>query len=174
MLAYKSNSAPLACRLMTIGERIELRRKAIGIKSQAELARRAGVGQSTLSGLIRKPYRWSPYLVGIARELQTTVEFLTGATDDPDAGAPPPTAEPTIQFVTMAVALPPERALARMFEGLLRAMDREAPLDEQARLLAQRLPIGLSQLRDLLPAAPIAAEAKSPSSRPIRAPEPQR
>ena len=70
----------------------------------------------------------------------------------------------------MQVALPPERALARMFEGLLRAMDRAAPLDEQALLLAQRLPIGLSQLQDLLPAEVTPADTTPRPLQPTLAP----
>lgn len=136
---------------MTIGDRIELRRKAIGIKTQTALAVRAGVGQSTLSGLIRKPYRWSPYLVQIARALETTVEYLVGETDDPDVNAHPPTPEPVIQHVMLAVAMPSEAALARMFLGLLKTSKNAKTMDEQALLLAKRLPNALSQLRDLLP-----------------------
>jgi transcriptional regulator with XRE-family HTH domain len=138
---------------MTIGERIEERRKALGIASQSELARRAEMRQSTLNGLIRKPYRWSPYLVQIAKALDTTVEYLTGDTNDPATDAPAPLPAPRYQAVTLQVLLPGERALARMFEGLLRSMDLTASVDEQALLLAKRLPIGLSQLRDLLPDA---------------------
>jgi hypothetical protein len=135
---------------MTLGERIEERRLAARIPSQSALARAAGVKQSTLNGLINRPYRWSPHLVRIATALHTSVAYLTGEIDDPDAGAsmPPP---PGPIVVTMGVVLPPERALARMFEALLAGIDRKAPVDEQALLLAQRLPIGLSQLRDLLP-----------------------
>lgn len=50
--------------------------------------------------------------------------------------------------------LPPEAALARMFEGLLGLLEvlpEKPDLDARARLLAQWLPIGLSQLRDLMP-----------------------
>ena len=58
----------------------------------------------------------------------------------------------TAQAVSMMVLMPSEAALARMFEGLLRPIDREMPVDELARILAQRLPTGLAQLRDLAPA----------------------
>lgn len=71
------------------------------------------------------------------------------------------------------LVLPPEAALARMFEALLVAMDRSAPLDEQARLLAQRLPIGLSQLRDLLPASATAADTKQHEHPPTHVSEPR-
>jgi hypothetical protein len=60
---------------------------------------------------------------------------------------------PPIQFVTMQVALPSEAALARMFEGLLRPVDHQKQsAAELAQILARRLPTGLAQLRDLLPA----------------------
>lgn len=76
--------------------------------------------------------------------------------------------------VNPAAGLPPEPALARMFEGLLMAMDRQLPLDQQAGLLARRLPIGLSQLVDLLPAETNPAGAKPRRSRPTPVPESQR
>jgi transcriptional regulator with XRE-family HTH domain len=134
---------------MTLGERIEKRRKELGIPSQSELARRAEVGQSTLSGLIRKPYRWSPYLVQIARALNTSVEYLTGEADNPDLVALPP---PPVgaQQVMMPVTLPTENALADMFEGLLLSIDRTQSVDEVARELAQLLPTGLSRMQGQL------------------------
>lgn len=152
---------------MTIGERIEHRRKSLGIKSQSELARLADMRQSTLNGLIRNPYRWSPYLTKIARALQTTVEYLIGEANDPDENAPPPPPAAVIQLVTLQVALPSEAALARMYEGLLRPLDRAMPVAELARILAKRLPSGLSQLVDLLPAnvmdgPPVPGEAPPP------------
>jgi transcriptional regulator with XRE-family HTH domain len=70
--------------------------------------------------------------------------------DQPAPQAPTQQERPQ-QVITMQVVLPSERALARMFEGLLRGVDRSGPLDALALLLAQRLPIGLSQLQDLLP-----------------------
>lgn len=57
--------------------------------------------------------------------------------------------ETELQLVTLQVALPSESALTRMFEGLLRPLDRNMPVDELARILARRLPTGLSQLQDL-------------------------
>lgn len=119
--------------------------------SQSELARRVGVSQATIYKLLTGETYGSKHLHRIARELGTTPAYLAGETDDPDENAPPPPPAPMIHHVMMAVALPSERALARMFEGLLRSMDLSAPVDVQAQLLAKRLPIGLSQLRDLLP-----------------------
>lgn len=152
---------------MTLGGRIDERRKALGI-SQAELARRVGIRQSTMNSLIKGESRSSRSIVRIAQELRTTPAYLTGDVDDPDLGAsPPPPAGPVV--ITMGVVLPPERALARMFEALLAGIDRAAPVDEQALLLAQRLPIGLSQLRDLLPetVTPARAPAESVEAEPM-------
>ena len=73
---------------------------------------------------------------------------LAGVGSEPEA----PPATPSLQFVTMQVALPSEAALARMFEGLLRPVDhRDLNSAELARILARRLPTGLEQLRDLMP-----------------------
>lgn len=72
---------------MSLGARIEERLNALGM-SQAELARRANVPQTTMNGLIRGNSRTSPHLIQIALELQTTPAYLTGATDDPLAEFP--------------------------------------------------------------------------------------
>lgn len=134
---------------MTLGARIEERRKAIGITSQAALARKADLPQSTLNGLINRPYRWSPHLNRIANALQTTVAYLCGETDDPDLNAPAP-ASPVPEQVMMPVTLPSENALADMFEGLLLSIDRTQSVDEVARELAQLLPSGLSRMQGRL------------------------
>jgi hypothetical protein len=67
---------------------------------------------------------------------------------------------PPLQLVTMQVALPSEAALARMFEGLLRPIDRDMSVAELARTLARRLPTGLAQLQDLM-IAPAPDEARA-------------
>lgn len=78
---------------MTIGERIDERLKALGL-SQSELARRVGVSQATIAGLITGRSSGSKHLHAIARELRTTPQYLTGETDDPTEGALPlPTPE---------------------------------------------------------------------------------
>lgn len=146
---------PLDNELVTLGARIEERRREIGI-SQAELARRVGVRQSTMNSLIKGDSRTTRSLLKIARELHTTPAYLTGEVDNPDEGAPPPPPAPPYQAVTLQVLLPGEAALAQMFEGMLAQLDPEHP-DEHAMLLAQRLPSALAQLKDLLPAvAPVA------------------
>ncbi len=73
---------------MEIGEKIELLLKKMGI-SQAELARRVGLDQSTINGLIRGSARTSRHLHRIAKALGTTAEYLTGETDDPAIGFVP-------------------------------------------------------------------------------------
>lgn len=72
---------------MTLGPRIESRLQAIGL-SQAELARRIGVRQSTMNSLIRGNSRTSRSIVQIARELETTPAYLLGETDDPNVEFP--------------------------------------------------------------------------------------
>lgn len=82
--------------------------------------------------------------------METTPAYLAGEIDDPSLSAPPP---PKIghMHVLMRVELPSERALTSMFRGLIRGIDLSLSEDEIARLLAQRLPIGLAQLEDVLP-----------------------
>lgn len=135
---------------MSVGQRIDERLKAIGI-SQSELARRVGVRQSTINGLIRGESRGSKHLHLIARTLRTSPGFLLGETDDPAPDAPIIEPERPIQFVTMQVALPSEDALAAMFRAMLRILPENATEDERAQILARRLPAALSQLRDLAP-----------------------
>jgi transcriptional regulator with XRE-family HTH domain len=147
--------------------------------SQSELARRVGVSQASIYRLAAGDAYGSKHMHRIARELGTTPAYLTGETDDPDVNAPPPAPTPASQpqYVTMQVAMPSEAALSRMFEGLLRSLDRDMPVAELARLLAKRLPIGLSQLRDLLPVQtpdlmPTRAKGPQPPSSERRAPPP--
>lgn len=56
--------------------------------SQAELARRVGLAQPTIYGLIHTNKVGSKHLHRIARELGTTPAYLSGETDDPQADAP--------------------------------------------------------------------------------------
>lgn len=77
---------------MTIGGRIDRRIKELGL-SQSELARRVGISQATIAGLIGGRSTGSKHLHAIARELGTTAGYLNGETDDPSEGAAPtPTA----------------------------------------------------------------------------------
>lgn len=52
--------------------------------SQAELARRAKVPQTTVNGLIRGDSRSTPHLLKIAKELKTNAAYLTGESSNPD------------------------------------------------------------------------------------------
>jgi transcriptional regulator with XRE-family HTH domain len=74
--------------MMSLGQRIGARAKELGL-SQAALARRSGVPQSTVNTLINSDARWSPHTLKLARVLQTTPDYLVGETDNPDEGAPP-------------------------------------------------------------------------------------
>lgn len=53
---------------------------------------------------------------------------------------------PSIQFVSLPVALPSEAALADMFESLLALVPPDASRAEAARILAQRLPSGFAAI----------------------------
>lgn len=130
---------------MTLGRRIEERRLAVGI-SQAELARRVGIRQSTMNSLINGESRSSRSIVQIARELGTSPGYLMGATDDPDENAPLPRERPRTQLVMMPVGMPCEDALADMYEAQLRVFATLSGA-ELARALAKRLPKALALLQ---------------------------
>lgn len=100
---------------MIIGARIEERLTKLGW-SQSHLARRVGVSQATIAGLISGRSSGSKHLHAIARELQTTPQYLTGETDDPTEGAlPAPT--PAMIAEQLDVALVPELALGYSMGG---------------------------------------------------------
>lgn len=157
---------------MTFGERVKGRLATLG-KTQAWLAREVGLHQSTINGIIKNGQRSSTHIVAIARALWTTPEYLLGETDDPDTDAPIRPPVPPYQAITMQVLLPSEDALTRMFEALLSMVDPKTSIEEQARLLAKNLPVGLSQLRDLLPSPVPAAPAADRPSRTKTLVEPQ-
>lgn len=69
---------------MIIGARIQERLIACGI-SQAELARRVKLSQSTINGLIKGEQTSTTKLHVIARELKTTPAYLSGETDAAEA-----------------------------------------------------------------------------------------
>lgn len=131
--------------------------------SYSRVARLLGVKQPTISRLAKGVQGSTARIDRLATILDTTPAYLTGETDDPVANATPkPPAQP-YQAVTMQVLLPAEDALARMFVALLSMVNPAAPTEEQARLLARNLPIGLSQLRDLLP-SPVSVVRANASS----------
>lgn len=126
---------------MIDGERLAERLKANGL-SQSELARRVGISQQTIHKLVVGQSRGSTHIAAIARELATSPAYLTGDVDDPREGAAPPRPRPTVQVATMQVLLPDQRALARMFLGILKAsegMSQDALSDELARMLPKGL-----------------------------------
>ena len=71
--------------MSNIGGRIVERLTALGI-SQAELARRVGITQPAINHLIKRGSGGSAHLHKIARELETSPEYLSGETDDPSLG----------------------------------------------------------------------------------------
>jgi transcriptional regulator with XRE-family HTH domain len=162
---------------MAIGERVESRMVALGL-SQAELARRVGMSQPSVWALLNRNKTGSRNLHRIARELRTTPAYLTGETDNPDEGAPPPPPEPRVQIVNLPVALPSRQALERAFAGVL-ALATEEGLTTQAELareLATQLPSVLAGARDALPVELDQADADLalPEARPNADPAPRR
>lgn len=85
VVRYRQSYRPLP---VIIGDRIEQLLKATNI-SQSELARRVGVSQATIAGLVSGRSQGSKYIDRIARELGTTPSYLVGETDDADEGAQP-------------------------------------------------------------------------------------
>lgn len=73
---------------MVVGERISERLTHVGL-SQSELARCIGVAQGTIAHLISGRSQNSVHMPNIARELQTSIGYLNGETDDPSEGAQP-------------------------------------------------------------------------------------
>lgn len=67
---------------MSLSKRIEERLNEKGW-SQAELARRVGVKSTSIWKIVAGHTHGSKHLIAIARELDTTPEYLTGETDDP-------------------------------------------------------------------------------------------
>jgi phage repressor protein C with HTH and peptisase S24 domain len=70
---------------MILGSRIRERISATGT-SQAQLARAIGVSPQAVSKMVVGNTNESAKLYQIARFLRTTPEYLTGETDDPEAG----------------------------------------------------------------------------------------
>lgn len=90
---------------MSLGERIERRRAEMGL-SQSEVARRAGLRQSTMASIIKSPSETSKHIHAIAVALETSTAFLAGETHDPSEGAlPTPTSE-TVAAQLDAVLIP--------------------------------------------------------------------
>lgn len=75
------------CYSMSVGDRIRERLGELGI-SGAELARRVGLKQPTISELMTGKSRSSAHLHLIARALKTTPEYLLEEIDDPAPDSP--------------------------------------------------------------------------------------
>jgi transcriptional regulator with XRE-family HTH domain len=119
-------------------------------EDQSSLARAIGITQGAISKILQGKTANSRHLPRIAHHLGVSLSWLLGETTDQAVTLTTPAA-PSINLVTMQVALPSEAALTRMFLGMLKTSRSAKTEDEQAQLLAKRLPIALSQLRDLLP-----------------------
>ncbi|WP_037492763.1 transcriptional regulator [Sphingomonas sp. PAMC 26605] len=146
-------------------ERLELAMNDWG-KDQSALARVVGCTPGAINQIFGGNVQRSKFLPDIADALGVSLRWLRGedVPREPSAPIQPRTPLP-VQFVTLQVALPSEDALARMFEGLLLSAGQAKPVDGLARTLAKRLPVGLSQLRDLLPAGPMDEAPALPAGR---------
>jgi len=134
---------------MVVGRRVKERMEALNL-SQAELARRVGLAQPTIYSLIHRNKVGSKHLHKIARVLQTSPDYLTGDTDDPDENAPPPPLDPGFQPMTFEVLFPSQPALEQMFAGLLMASEGMS-LDELAHELSVQLPKALALAQSARP-----------------------
>lgn len=132
---------------MTLGNRIRERAQTLGI-TQAEVARRAGVAQSTINTLINSNARTTPHLIKLARVLGTSPAYLMCESDDPDKDALPPLPVSPSQELMMRVAFPSEAALTEMFEAQLRVFGKLQGR-ELAHALAKRLPKGIARLQEV-------------------------
>lgn len=92
---------------MIDADRIRDRMAALGM-TQAELARRVGITQPSVFKLLSGTVRSSAHLHAIARELQTTSEYLSGITSDPSIGYVP---VPSVEVVASELGLVPVREI---------------------------------------------------------------
>lgn len=75
-------------RAMFRGDRLAELMREVGI-GQTELARRVGVSQATIWKLVKEPSQGSKHTHKIARELNTSAEYLMGELDDRGSGESP-------------------------------------------------------------------------------------
>lgn len=146
--------------MATLADRLRLAMDQ-GRWSQARLAHEVGVTQGAVSQILLGNTLRSRYLPDIAEVLGVPLRWLKG--EDVASGPIRTAPEEVRPRLYLPVELPSEPALTRMFEALLSGISEGTPPAEQARLLAQRLPIGLAQLQDLRPASARAPRQKEPA-----------
>lgn len=120
---------------------------------QSDVADAVGCTQGAISLIVLGRTLRSRYLPDIASYYGVSVNWLRGEDVPRNDGTPTPP-RPVPSHIFMRVELPTTDALTAMFEGLLDGIDPALTQDARARLLAERLPIGLSQLADALPDRP--------------------
>lgn len=124
-----------------LSERLQQRMADLGM-SQSELGRRIGTRQSTINAMLREGAHRSRHLLAIARELRTTTDYLTGATDDLLTGATDDLSEATAKPTRVARAIGLHRRaelvhLVKMHESAALSLARRKTI---GRRLARRLP----------------------------------
>lgn len=86
--SFDKPAAPQATKILgvmpVIPERVIERREALGIRHQAELARRVGVSAQSIQQLEAGDVRNPTYIIRLAEALETTPRYLQGETDSPN------------------------------------------------------------------------------------------
>lgn len=126
---------------------------------QDELAAAIGCSQGAISQILTGRTRNSRFLPRIAQHLDVTTAWLLGLTDNP-YGEAPEFEVPMRNAVTMQVLLPNVEDLTQMFESMLATIEEGTPRAELPRMLALRLPAGMSHL-ELPPSARVWGNAIS-------------
>jgi transcriptional regulator with XRE-family HTH domain len=111
---------------------------AAGI-SQAELARRIGISQPSVSYLAKHGAKGSKHLRAICRELNADEAYLEGRSDDQTVAARKGDVDVHAVQVMIPLTLPPVERLEKGFRALLMA-SRHMNEAELARELAEQLP----------------------------------
>lgn len=113
---------------------------------QSRLAREVDCTQGAIWQILDGRVRRSRLLPDIADALGVSLDYLKGRTDDPAQSAAPRTkAETAPKTILLGVALPSERLLQGMFQGLLEVVGVTDDVDVRAATLARLLPGALEQ-----------------------------
>lgn len=152
----------------------ELRISAVPTLSIRRMADELGIGHSRYAYFEDpKRFKKSAFPIDFTRQIADVLQRygvdpaevmkLAGLSDDeaaPDVRKIE-AAAPSVQYVTMAVAMPSEAALKEMFRTLLVLVPEGATRDEAAAILARRLPAGFAAIGPLLPDQAVDYETES-------------
>lgn len=114
---------------MIVGERVSERLKVAGL-TQGALAKRVGISQPSIHRLIFENKIGTSHIYKIARELETTAEYLMGETDDPHRDMPDDNLNgEEREWLNLLRGLCPEdkRAVLQLTRSLAQRGDSPAP-----------------------------------------------